>query len=158
MLVQENKQLINTFYTSFQQLNWKQMTGCYHDNVFFYDPVFQNLEAPQARAMWEMLCKNAKDLVIEFSNVQADAEHGSCNWTARYTFRTGRKVVNNIKAHFTFHEGKIIEHMDDFDLWKWSRQALGTSGLLLGWSSIVKNKIRKMAKGSLEKFMREKVV
>jgi hypothetical protein len=154
-----HKQLIERFYSSFQQLNWQQMIACYHENVFFYDPVFQNLEAPQAKAMWEMLCKNAKDLSLQFSDVKADGEYGSCNWKATYTFsKTGRKVVNNIKAHFTFHEGKIIEHMDDFDLWKWSRQALGTSGVLLGWSPFVQNKIRKMAKANLEKFMREKGV
>jgi hypothetical protein len=86
--------------------------------------------------------------------VQADAEYGSCTWIASYTFsKTGKKVVNNINAHFKFHEGKIVEHMDDFDLWKWSRQALGASGWLLGWSAFVQNKIRNNAKQSLEKFM-----
>lgn len=43
--------------------------------------------------------------------------------------------------------------MDNFSLWKWSRQALGAKGLLLGWSGLVQNKIRKTAKKRLEKFM-----
>jgi hypothetical protein len=29
-------------------------------------------------------------------------------------------------------EGLIIEHRDHFELWRWSRQALGLKGLLLG--------------------------
>ena len=38
-------------------------------------------------------------------------------------------------------DGKIIKHTDIFDLWEWSKQALGVSGYLLGWSGFMKNKI-----------------
>lgn len=147
-------QLIEKFYTSFQQLKWQGMVDCYHEEVIFYDPVFENLDARKAKAMWEMLCTGAKDFSLEFSDIKVDEEYGTCNWKATYIFsKTGRKVVNSIKAHFKFHEGKIVEHMDAFDLWKWSRQALGVSGWLLGWSPIVHNKIRTMAKANLEKFL-----
>lgn len=152
----DNKQLIDQFYTSFQKLDWRGMQDCYHDEVFFYDPVFEDLDAPSAKAMWKMLCLQAKDLTIEFSKVEADNEYGSCQWKAVYLFsKTGRKVVNRIKAHFKFHEGKIIEHMDDFDLYTWSRQAFGPAGWVLGWSSFLKNKIRKTAKSNLERFMNQ---
>jgi ketosteroid isomerase-like protein len=150
-----NKQLIEQFYTSFQKLDWRGMLQCYHKEVFFYDPVFEDLEATKAGAMWKMLCQQAKDFSLEFKKAEADHEFGSCEWKATYTFsKTGRKVVNKVKAHFKFHEGKIIEHMDDFDLYAWSRQALGVSGWILGWSSFVKNKIRKTAKLNLENFMK----
>lgn len=149
-----NQQLIQKFYTSFQKLDWRGMQDCYHADAFFYDPVFEDLDAPKAKAMWKMLCQQAKDFSLEFNKVEADNEFGSCNWKATYTFsKTGRKVVNKIKAHFKFHEGKIIEHMDDFDLYAWSRQALGISGWALGWSSLIRNKIRKTAKSNLERFM-----
>jgi ketosteroid isomerase-like protein len=149
-----NKQLIERFYKSFQNLDWRGMQECYHNEVFFYDPVFEDLDATRAKAMWKMLCLQAKDFSLEFNKVEADDEYGSCHWKATYTFsKTGRKVVNRIKAHFKFHEGKIIEHMDDFDLYKWSRQALGTGGWIMGWSSFLKNKIRNTAKLNLEKFM-----
>ena len=149
-----HNQLIEKFYSSFQQLDWRGMNDCYHEDVFFYDPVFENLNAAQVKAMWEMLCRNAVDFSLEYSDVKADDEYGSCNWKATYIFSaTGRPVVNYIKAHFQFHEGKIVEHMDNFSLWKWSRQALGAKGLLLGWSGLVQNKVRKTAKKRLEKFM-----
>jgi hypothetical protein len=154
-----HQQLIEKFYTSFQRLDWQGMNSCYHNDAFFYDPVFENLNAAQVKAMWEMLCRNAMNFSLEFSNVKADDEYGSCTWIAKYIFSaTGRPVTNHIKAHFQFHEGKIVEHMDHFDLWKWSRQALGAKGLLLGWSSLVQNKIRKSAKGRLEKFMQSQTV
>jgi hypothetical protein len=34
-------------------------------------------------------------------------------------------VINIIQAHFHFQDGLIIKHTDDFDVWKWSKQALG---------------------------------
>ena len=149
-----NRKLIEQFYSSFQKLDWRGMHECYHEDVIFYDPVFEDLDAKKAKAMWKMLCQQAKDFKLDFYEVRADDEYGSCHWKASYTFsKTERKVVNRIRAHFKFHEGKIIEHMDDFDLFTWSRQALGTSGWLLGWSSFLKKKIRSGAKMNLEKFM-----
>jgi hypothetical protein len=150
-----HQQLIEQFYTSFARLDAPGMISCYHEEVFFYDPVFENLNAAEAGAMWTMLCRNAKDLSLTYHKVEADDEYGSCEWIADYTFSaTGRKVNNIIRAHFKFHEGKIIEHMDDFNFWRWSRQALGFKGLLLGWSAFVQNKVRKTAKGNLRKFMK----
>ena len=152
----QNKELIERFYTSFQKLDWRGMHECYHPKVFFYDPVFEDLDAARVKAMWKMLCLQARDFSLEFNKVEADQEYGSCQWKATYTFsKTGRKVVNRIKAHFKFHEGKIIEHMDDFDLYTWSRQALGAPGWVMGWSSYLKNKIRKTAKSNLERFMQQ---
>ena len=54
---------------------------------------------------------------------------GSADWTADYLFsKTGRQVFNEIHAEFEFKDGKIFRHHDTFDIWKWSRQALGISG------------------------------
>lgn len=148
------QELIAQFYSAFHQKDWQGMVRCYHPDVTFYDPVFQNLDAPRVKAMWEMLCKNAKDLTVTARNIEAAHDYGSCNWTATYTFSaTGRKVINEVRALFRFQDGLILEHQDDFDLWKWSRQALGASGLLLGWSPFVQNKVRKNAKRNLNKFM-----
>ena len=105
--------------------------------------------------MWEMLITRGRDLTLEFSDISADEKSGSAAWIATYTFSvTGRKVVNQVHANFLFEEGKIIRHIDSFSFYHWARQALGIMGLLLGWTPIVRNKIRKTAKKNLEKFMR----
>jgi ketosteroid isomerase-like protein len=149
-----NQQLITTFYTAFQNKDWKTMQSCYHNNVVFNDPVFQNLKGKEAFAMWHMLVEAGKDLRLEFNDVKANDTEGSSHWEAYYSFsRTGRKVHNIIDAKFKFKEGKIIEHTDSFDLWRWSRMALGIPGVLLGWSPIIRNKIRSMAQSNLKKFM-----
>jgi len=150
-----NAQVIQRFYSAFQKLDYATMQSCYSDDIIFNDPAFGILEGPEAKAMWEMLCKNAKNFSLSFSNIQLlDDEYATCDWVANYTFsKTGRKVTNKIKAHMRLQDGMIIEHTDQFDIWKWSRQALGLSGILLGWSGYLKNKIRSNARKSLGKFM-----
>ena len=150
-----NEAIINRFYTAFQQLDYKTMQDCYSDDPVFSDPVFGLLQGAEVTAMWEMLCKSAKNFSLTYSNIQLlDEEYATCNWVATYTFsKTGRNVVNNIKAHMRIENGKITEHTDKFDLWKWSRQALGMPGLLLGWSAFIHNKVHKTARHNLDKFM-----
>jgi ketosteroid isomerase-like protein len=150
-----NGDLIRKFYGAFQQLDAETMNSCYSDDIAFFDPVFGLLQGDPARAMWRMLCKNAKDFSLTFSNiVDLDEEYSTCEWVARYTFsKTGREVVNRVKAHMRFVDGFIVEHSDAFSLHQWSRQAFGITGVLFGWNSFFQNRIRNGAKKSLLKFM-----
>ena len=78
--------------------------------------------------------------------LEADERQGRARWVATYLFsQTGRMVENHIEASFRFEGGKIVEHHDRFDLWRWSRQALGAKGMLLGWLAPVQDAIRKQA-------------
>ncbi len=149
-----NIDLINHFYSSFQQKDFKGMQACYAENATFSDEVFVNLNAAELCAMWEMLCKNGKDLRIDFEILQAEGDTVQASWTAHYTFsRTGNKVVNRIKASFVITDGKILQHRDYFSFYQWAKQALGISGLLLGWTNFMRNKVRTTARASLNAFM-----
>ena len=152
-----NEQVIRRFYSAFQQLDYTTMQDSYTSDAVFSDPVFGLLQGNEVGAMWEMLCKNAKNFSLVFSGIELlDEEYATCHWVATYTFsKTGRQVVNKIKAHMRIIDGKITEHTDKFDLWKWSRQALGMPGILLGWSNFIQGKVHRTAKKSLEKFMME---
>jgi len=148
------EKLIEQFYTCFMQLDYKGMQQCYTDDIKFYDPVFQHLKGKQAMAMWHMLCNSSKGVSITVSAISANNNEGSCRWEAKYNFSaTGRGVHNKIQARFKFKDGKISEHTDHFNLWKWSSMALGLPGLLLGWSPVIRNKIRHTASRNLEKFI-----
>ena len=149
-----NEELITRFYQSFQNRDFKTMQQCYSDHAKFNDPVFTNLHAEQVRKMWEMLLVKATDLELDYTNIRANDFSGSAEWTARYTFsKTGKKVINRIKASFIFEKGKILNHKDEFNFYTWSKQALGTPGLLLGWTPFIKNKIRNMAMKNLIEYM-----
>jgi len=63
-----------------------------------------------------------------------------------------------IEASFAFANGKIVAHQDHFDLWRWAGMALGTPGKILGWTPMMKGKIRAEAKKGLEQFMNEQIM
>ncbi len=141
-----NTELITRFYQAFQQLDAETMASCYTEDVRFSDPVFTDLRGREAGDMWRMLCTRAKDFSLTFDGVAADEHSGKARWVATYVFsQTGNTVVNHIEASFVFRDGKIVEHRDSFDLWRWARQALGMKGVLLGWAPPVQNAIRKQA-------------
>ena len=150
--------LLERFYTAFAKRDAATMAACYADDATFSDPVFPDLDATHVRGMWRMLCERGADLQLEHSGIEADDTTGKAHWEARYTFSaTGRKVHNIIDASFTFRDGKITSHKDAFDFWRWSRQALGFSGVLLGWTPLVQNKIRRVAGQQLERSLGHEV-
>ena len=156
--MQTNEAVITKFYTAFSQRDPVTMNSCYAADIVFSDPAFGLLKGDEVRAMWEMLCANAKDFSLVFSNIQLlDAEYATCKWTATYTFsQTGRKVVNNIKAFMKLKDGKIIEHSDAFSLTKWAVQALGWKGQLFGWMGWMKRAIQKKARRNLVAYIESK--
>ena len=150
-----NKVIIERFYSAFQKLDYKAMNDCYSDDIIFSDPVFLILKEDEVRSMWEMLCKNAKDFSLTFSDIELlDEEYATCKWTASYTFsKTGNKVVNHIKAFMKLKDGKIIEHSDAFRLSTWIGQALGWKGVLFGWTGFMKRAVQRNARKNLDHFM-----
>ncbi|MDY7563586.1 nuclear transport factor 2 family protein [Pseudomonas sp. RTC3] len=148
-----NNAVITEFYQAFNRLDADAMSACYTEDVLFSDPVFGELRGRQAGDMWRMLTSRAKEFSVVFDNLRADERTGGAHWVATYLFsQTGNTVVNDIQARFVFRDGKICEHHDHFDLWRWSRQALGTKGLLLGWTPFVQNAIRAQAQKGLKAF------
>ena len=155
-----NALTLTRFYTAFAALDADTMAQCYAPEVSFQDPVFRLQGQPETAGMWRMLCaatraKGQADWKLEFSNIEADATAGQAHWEAHYKFSaTGRLVHNTIDAQFTFTpDGLIASHRDSFDFWRWSRQALGTPGLLLGWTPFLRAKVQTQAGASLKKFL-----
>ena len=150
----ENEKTLTRFYTAFSNSDANSMCECYHPEIKFRDPVFGLLIGNQACNMWKMLLERSKgNIKIEFSDIKADTYLGNANWIATYHFsKTNRKVTNRVHAQFQFKDGLIIKHTDDFDIWKWSKQALGLPGLILGWTGFMHKKIQQNALLSLDQY------
>lgn len=149
-----NGLIIKEFYSCFSQLDGEGMARCYHKNITFSDSVFPNLQGNEVGYMWKMLCSQGKGFELTFSDIYADENEGGACWEAKYIFsKTQRKVHNKIKASFQFQDGKIVQHHDSFNFWKWSIMALGPTGLILGWTPLVKNKVQSQAAQNLKQFM-----
>ncbi len=146
--------LLTRFYEAMQRKDGEAMGACYHEDGSFTDPAFGRLSSAEARAMWRMLMGRAQDFAMAFEVRRADEGSGEGFWEARYTFsKTGRRVHNRITSRFTFRDGLILDQVDAFDLWAWTRQALGAPGWLLGWTPFLQAKVRSEARRGLTQFM-----
>lgn len=150
-----NEKIILDFYQAFQKGNPKAMNACYHKDIVFFNPVFGHLRGDRVRAMWYMLLEKSRgELSISFSEIQANDFNGSAKWTAIYYYGPSkRRVVNEVVGTFYFQNGKIRQHTDHFDLWNWSRQALGFKGYLLGWTKWMKLKIQQESSKMLSRYI-----
>jgi len=155
-----NAQTLTRFYTAFTALDADTMAACYAEDARFNDPAFSLQGQREISGMWHMLCaatktKNRVDWKLEFSDVQADNTRGHAHWEAHYRFSASNRLVHNIiEANFTFTpDGLIASHRDQFDFWRWSRQAIGLGGWVLGWAPFFRKQVSVQARATLEKFL-----
>jgi hypothetical protein len=157
---------LNRFYGAFRELDGETMQGCYAEQAAFDDPAFSLRGRVQVGGMWRMLCEGVKARGreawrLDFSGLATEAAadghaaSGRAHWEAHYLFSaTGRPVHNRIDSVFTFDEaGLIATHRDGFDFWRWSRQAFGAPGVLLGWTPWLRAKVRTQAASRLASFL-----
>jgi ketosteroid isomerase-like protein len=150
-----SESVVERFYTGFAACDAEAMAAEYAPDVTFEDPVFGVLHGADAADMWRMLCAAASDLEVEHRIVRADEREAEVDWTARYTFSaTGRPVVNRVRARLRFEGGSIVDHRDSFSMWRWSSQALGPVGRVLGWSPLIRTKVRSTALRGLDAYRR----
>ena len=155
-----NGQTVTRFYTAFAALDADTMAACYAADATFDDPAFSLRGQDEVSGMWHMLTeatkgKGRQDWRLEFRDVSADGVHGRAHWEAHYRFSvTGRVVHNIIDAEFTFTpEGLIATHRDRFDFWRWSRQALGFAGYVMGWAPFFQKQVRAQTRATLERYL-----
>jgi hypothetical protein len=155
-----NQATIDELYSAFARLDAAAMERCYASDASFDDEAFSLRGRREIGGMWRMLCDNVRSQGrdvwrLEHRDVQADATAGRAHWQAWYRFSaTGRMVHNRIEARFEFTpDGLIRVHRDSFDFWRWSRQALGAPGLLLGWTPLLRGKVRQQAGANLRKYL-----
>jgi len=144
---------VKRFYSAFGERDHVAMNACYHPDIQFRDELFI-LQGKRVFAMWHMLCAGAPDLTIKLVAVEATIKGARANWQALYTFgATDRVVLNRITAEFEFKDGLIIHHQDDFSFWRWSRQALGLGGLVLGWNRSFRKRVALASNRTLDRFI-----
>ena len=153
----DNARVIEEFYSGFQAGDAERMAACYHPDCTFEDPAFGLLKGEDVGDMWRFLLKPNKNGApqVTFDNVSADGDSGEAHWEAKYKFGSN-DVHNKVDARFEFKDGKIIKHVDKFDFWTWSSQALGIAGKLLGWTPILRMGVNSTTRSLLRKFQEKK--
>ncbi len=124
------RELVDDFYNAFARKDGKAMAAAYADGAHFRDPVFPSLDGAQAGAMWRMLTRS-EDLTVRHEILSESGDTVTAKWIANYSAPgTGRPVENHITATIRIKDGKIVDHVDAFDMNKWVAQAFG------GWSKL----------------------
>jgi hypothetical protein len=139
----ENARRLTAFYEAFSRRDAAGMRSLYAPHARFSDGAFPDLRGQDIGDMWAMLCEVAQDFSIEFRDIAADDTSGRAHWEARYLFGGSRRVHNVIDAAFVFRDGLVVQHVDTFDFHRWSAQALGPLGRLLGWSGLLQRQVQR---------------
>ena len=150
----DGDRIITAIYDALDGGAGEAMASLYAPDARFKDPAFGELTGAEAGDMWRMLTSRATDLEVELAEHEASGDEGSARWIATYTFRTGRPVVNEIRARFRFRDGRIVEHEDSFPFHPWARQALGPAGWVLGLYPF-RLLVRRRARADLKRFRAE---
>lgn len=152
----DNRALLQRFYAAFDRRDGAAMAACYAPQARFDDPAFVGLHGAEPGAMWRMLTGRSPDLTVDLVACSADGDRGEADWVARYTFGPGKRLVTNrVHSTFRFADGLIAEQRDSFDFHRWARQALGLPGLLLGWTPLLRARVRRTARAGLDAFLAE---
>jgi hypothetical protein len=137
-------QAVETYWNALARADWATMGACYSPAAEFRDPVF-HLRGPDIAAMWKALMADS-DVRVACDPLIIEANRAHGTWTATYTFSlTGRRVINRVQSEFVFQDGHITWQRDSFNFWRWSGQALGWRGWLLGWTPLVRRRVQRMA-------------
>ncbi len=149
-----NEATIQKLYAGLDSHDGEAMASCYAPDAHFSDPVFPELTGSQVGDMWRMLTRGRLIFPSSCPRQRPTLRPAAARWIATYTFgATGRNVVNDVRSDFRFDDsGLITEQQDDFRFWRWSRQALGPAGLALGWTPMLRSKVRSNAATELARF------
>ena len=151
-----SRKTIETLYAAFARLDSDAMAACYAENARFDDEAFSLSGRREIGGMWRMLCEAVKAKGRDVWKLEVSAiTDSSAHWEPSYRFSaSGRMVHNIIDAQFEFDgAGLIVRHRDRFDFWRWSRQALGAPGIVLGWTPFLRRKVRAQAGARLKAFL-----
>lgn len=148
-----SSEIVAAFYTALAERDGEAMAAAYAPDAVFEDPAFGVLIGRDPGDMWRMLCSSRTDLAVTHRVVRAGTTSVVVHWVAEYTFSaTSRPVRNEVTAHLTLRDGLITGHRDRFGFWRWSIQALGPAGRLLGWSPMLRARVRRTARANLAAF------
>ena len=145
-----SKEIAIKFYDAFSAANIDVLKQLYDKKLRYNDNIFVNLDYNETISMWSSLLVGNKNMSIKYEIKKYSEKYVEVEWIADYLFTsTNRNVKNIILAKMEIDQGKIINHTDNFDFYKWSQMAFGITGVLIGWTSFFKNKVRTEAYNKL---------
>ncbi len=165
-------QTLYRYFTALVARDTQGMQNCYAHGVRFEDPIFNLNGDREIMAMWALLFGPGRlptdrtnkgqggltnTWAVDFHTVKTLQNHGSVRWEVTFRYApTGRIVHNSVYSQFHFDDdGLILSQRDNFDFWRWARQAHGFLGMMLGWTPLMWDHAREQAEVSLQEVLTE---
>jgi hypothetical protein len=156
--------VVGRFFEAFAASDWQTMARCYHDKASFSDPVYPDLREERIVYMWHQLLGAAEtsklksgsnkahslnNLKLAYRVLFGDERKAQVQWTATYFYRN-RLVTNQVLSTLAIWDDKIVRQVDEYNFWRWSRQALGLTGLAFGAMPWYQRSVQRSAQSRLE--------
>ena len=130
------------------------MNSLYHKEAFFEDPAFGRINVARASMMWTMLTTSKNLDAIDYEILASSEEEVRVFWQAYYRFGPKERPVHNkIISTLRFKDGLIVDHKDEFSLYRWAIQALGGMAYLMAWTPYFKKKLQQETNKRLDRFI-----
>lgn len=134
---------VRAFYDAFERKDVAAMGRLYADDVKFRDAIFSFHDKSGVTRMWTKLFATDPRTTLKFTLDQVKGDVVTGHWVADYHLGT-RAVQNEVTTTMRVHNGKIVEHTDDFSWDRWAPQAIpgGKLFTLPGFDALAKGLIR----------------
>lgn len=150
-------QALERFFDAMQRCDTEALRTSYHPALRFDDPLISTTSVGD-RLDWCGMLWSPRDAdgqriwQLELEEVRTRGALATARWNLRYRYTPTKRLIDQaLHSHFSFDaDGRITTQRDSFDFWRWSRQAHGLLGLLLGWTPLMWDQAREQARASLE--------
>lgn len=143
--------VVDRFFEALRRADTRVVDSCYHSQISYSDPLFEDLRGALVPLRWRMLLTQVDGFSLEHALVFADERKAQVQWTANYRLK-GREIRIPILSTLAIWDDLIVRQVDEYDFWQYCRQARGLGGFLLGGTEPFQNTVKRRARRELERF------
>lgn len=141
--------IINKVFESITELNSVKINALYADEAIFEDPSIGEITGVVIKYWWQFLYGQMSNISIEVLDIKINGDEAIVSWKNNHLLKlTGKQLSLDFTTNFTFKDGFIVFHKNNYDFKQFVKQAFGPIAAMSG------NKImQKMIKGQLNKMI-----
>jgi len=144
-----NTEKVKEFYEALSRNDYEALIRLYHPDATYTDELF-SFKGKEIHALWYAATRPAMKLEVECLAIEEVNDRVQTKWKMGYTLDViNSRIELEEIGIFVFEGEKIMEHSDEYNFREWCTQAFGIIGTLLGWSSWLRNRVRKQARKSV---------
>jgi hypothetical protein len=147
---------IETYFDAFSKGDYRTMRSLCDPKITFNDPVYTSLQGKSVFALHHFMAERRICPTITIRSISEKGNRVKVKWTNEYEYATYKTHISiDVRSIFHFEHTSIISQTDQYNLWKWSKMALGFTGTYLGWTPMFRSTLRRSSQQSLATFIQK---